>query len=257
MAAVSLQVPGTVDDLPPKAGADDIAGRELIAVVGPPAAGKSTVTASVAGTLGAEVFRLRDFAGRFRRAHPHLDGLFEPVDALGWFGDPAVEVLLIAAFGRPAAAETVLLENFPGSVAQLRFLSELAAERRWILRVVELAAADAVVAARSDTRRVCARCEPDPGGQPHRPARGRPGDPDACFDCGGDLLRRRCDEPDRFAARLHRFRTRRAELRSTAGAWGVPYVVVDAGDEPAAVVRAFLAACRPISPSPSFRGASA
>jgi adenylate kinase family enzyme len=218
---------------------------------------KSTVTASVAGALAAEVFRLRDFASRFRRDHPHLDGLFEPVDALGWFGDPAVEVLLTAAFDLPALTGTVLLENLPGNVAQLRFLSELAAECRWIFGVVELAAPDAVVAARSNARRVCAACEPDPRCDPHRPARGRHGDPEVCSECGGGLQRRHCDESDRFAARLHRFRARRADLRAAAVACGVPYVVIDATDEPAAVVRAVLTACQPISSSTPSRGASA
>jgi adenylate kinase family enzyme len=257
MAAVSLQAPGTIDDVPRGVSGWDDAGVDLIAVVGPPAVGKSTMTASVAGALGgAEVFRLREFAGRFRRGYPHMDGLFEPVDALGWFGDPAVEVLLTAAFGPPALAGTVLLENLPGSVAQLRFLSEMAAERRWVFRVVELAAPDTVIAARSNSRRVCAACEPDPRCDPHRPARGRPSDPEVCSDCGGGLQRRHCDAPDRFAARLHRFRARAADLRAAAGACGVPYMMIDAANDPAAVVRAVITACQPTLPSTSSRGGS-
>jgi len=256
MAAVSLQVPGAIDDVPRSVSGRDDAGLDVIALVGPPAVGKSTVTASVAGALGAEVFRLRDFGGRFRHDHPYLDDLFAPVDAFGRFGDPAVEVLLTAAFGPPDLTGRVLLENFPGSVAQLRLLSELAAEHGWIFRVVELAAPDTVVAARSNARRVCAVCEPDPRCDPHRPARGRPGDPEVCSDCGAGLQRRRCDEPDRFAARLHRFRTRLADLRAAAGACGVPHVVIDAAEKPAAVVHAVLAACQPTSLPTSSRGAS-
>jgi len=251
MAAFSFQVPAVVEEVPHEAGGRDDAGLELIAVVGPPAVGKSTVTTSLAARLDAEVFRLRDFAARFRRDHLHLEVLFEPVDALGWFGDPAVEVLLTAAFGLPTLVGTVLLENFPGSVAQLRFLSELAAERGWIFRIVELAAPDAVVAARSDARRVCPACEPGPSGYPHRPARACPGHPHACSDCGGRLQRRRCDEPDRFTARLHRFRAHLPDLRAATRASGVPHVVIDAADEPAAVLRAVLSACQPTSPSTS------
>jgi len=48
----------------------------LVAVVGPPAAGKSTATALCASMLGAGVFRLREFAERYRINHPELDHLF-------------------------------------------------------------------------------------------------------------------------------------------------------------------------------------
>ncbi|MGH3838555.1 MAG: hypothetical protein ACRDSF_23105 [Pseudonocardiaceae bacterium] len=64
----------------------------------------------------------------------------------------------------------MVLENFPGSLTQLLLLKATADQLRAPLMLIDLTAADIVVAARARTRRVCPGCEPDPRGDPHRPA---------------------------------------------------------------------------------------
>jgi adenylate kinase family enzyme len=220
-------------------------GGRLIAVVGPPAVGKTTATALTAAALGAKVVRLREFAERYRTNHPELGHLFATVDPLGWLDDDTVKILLDMAIGDPGRTGTLLLENLPGNAVQLRHLVELAAANNLGCQVVELVTADSLLAVRARTRRVCPCCEPDPRGDPHRPARGLVDLPDRCARCGGRLVPRRSDEPGLFQERLRRFRDNHPHIRATMLALRVPHGLVDATGDPASVAGAFLAACQP------------
>lgn len=147
-------------------------GPAFVAVVGPPGGGKSTITGALADRMGAQVFRLREFAYEFRAQSSVDQRLFHTSDPLGWFPEDTVAVLVRAAFldGRFPARPMVVLEN----------------------------------STRVRSRRVCLTCEPDPHGDPHRPASPAAPHPDRCANCGGALTFRQSDEPQRFAARLAR-----------------------------------------------------
>ncbi|MGH3815652.1 MAG: hypothetical protein ACRDUV_24900 [Pseudonocardiaceae bacterium] len=72
--------------------------ERFVAVAGPPAAGKSTVTRALADRSGAQVFRLREFAHEFR-SRPTIDQRpFDTRDSLGWFPEETVFLLLQTAF---------------------------------------------------------------------------------------------------------------------------------------------------------------
>lgn len=228
----------------PAAGKGCSGGLRLVAVIGPPAVGKSTVTGLAATSFGAHVFRLREFADRYQIDHPELDHLFETADPLGWFRDDTVRMLLDAALDGPPRAGTVLLENLPGNAIQLHYLVTLSCTAGYELAVVELAAPDDLLTMRASTRRACPSCEPDPHGNPHRPAHGLATAPDDCDRCGGRLIPRKSDEFGLFKARLRRFRRNGPQIRSAAAAAKVPYHVVDTNDNVTAVSTAFLAACR-------------
>lgn len=135
----------------PAAAKDCVGGLRLVAVIGPPAVGKSTVTGLAATALGAHVFRLREFAERYQVDHSEFDHLFETADPLGWFRDDTVKMLLDAAFNVPPRAGTVLLENLPGNATQLHYLVELSCAAGHELEVVELAAPDNVLTVRAST----------------------------------------------------------------------------------------------------------
>lgn len=167
--------------------------EQFVAVVGPPAVGKSTVTRALADGIGARVFRLREFAHEFRSRSGADQRLFDTCDSLGWLPGDTVFLLLQAALlhGQFPAHGLVVLENFPGSLTQLLLLTAIADQTRAPLTLIELTAADTVVAARARARRLCPACEPDPRGDPHRPALHTARDPDRCDSCGGGLLPRR------------------------------------------------------------------
>lgn len=153
----------------------------------------------------------------------------------------------MGSFPAPAL---VVLENLPGSLAQLQLLASIAERLLAQLALVELTASDDLLTARSQARRVCPTCEPDPRDDPHRPARGTAHDPERCVCCGSRLQPRRGDEPARFAARLARFRDRIPAIRTAAKHLHLPYHEVDATADPTTClhrVTAVLAAAEPLA----------
>lgn len=210
------------------------AAEQFAAVVGPPGVGKSTVTSALADRLGAHVFRLREFAHEFRSQPDTDEQLFDTRDPLGWLAEETVFLILQAAFVEEQfpARGLVVLENFPGSITQLLLLKAITDQVQAPLTLIELTAADNLLVARARARRVCPTCEPDPCGDPHQPARPASDDPGRCDGCGGGLMPRRGDQPERFAARLARFRRRVPPIRRAATVLNLPYHAVDATCDP-------------------------
>lgn len=225
----------------------------VLALVGPPAVGKSTVSAVLA-ERGAEVFKLREFARYCRDQRVLRSELFESTDRLGWLRDEVVAALLTVAFdgGFPTQG-LVVLESLPGTAAQLRLVMKAAGSR---FAVAELTADDATVLARAAARRVCSSCEADALGDPRRPAIASLLDHGRCARCGDQLLRRRGDDPATFAVRLERFRHNIPMIRREAAAAGVPYRVIGPGsaESTCLAVHAALADTIgvPAIPMPSF-----
>ncbi|MGH3710172.1 MAG: hypothetical protein ACRDQ9_16430 [Pseudonocardiaceae bacterium] len=245
-ATAAREITADVDD------ASLCAVERFVAVIGPPAVGKSTVSRALPDSLGAQVFRLREFAHKFHSHGTVNERLFDTRDSLGWFPEETVFVLLQAAFIQRQfpARGLVVLENFPGSLTQLLLLKATADQLRAPLMLIELTAADIVVAARARTRRVCPGCEPDPRGDPHRPAQPATHDLTRCASCGGGLLPRQGDERERFAARLARFHRRISAIRRAATALQVPYHWVDATGDPGTCLQSVvtaLAATKPLT----------
>jgi hypothetical protein len=89
----------------------------FVAVVGPPAVGKSTVSGALADRFGARAFRLREFAHEFRTRFGVNQRLFDAGDPLGWFREETVALLLRAAFlhGQFPAQPMVVLESSPAA----------------------------------------------------------------------------------------------------------------------------------------------
>jgi adenylate kinase len=205
----------------------------LLAVIGPPGAGKSTVIAALAGT-GVPVFRLRETI----RAHPHLPATLPPtLDPLGWVSPEAVRRVLRAAFidrRFGVGAPLVLLDNFPGTAAQLDMLTEVAACVRSRVALMELRADVGTVIARVRQRRVCRSCGPDP----HAPATLDGGDPNRCGACGDALTRRGTDSPRLHRQRLARYIANRPHIAERAAERGIPHRAVSADSSPSEVCRA-------------------
>jgi adenylate kinase family enzyme len=201
----------------------------MVAVLGPPGAGKSTLTAALTDGFGCAVVRLRELAHRDQN-RPGMDrALFASTDPLGWLPETTVNVLLRRALlGHGfTACGMVVLENLPGSLAQAMLLRRLAREAGARLAAVELVASDAEVSLRVRQRRVCPVCEPDPRGDPHRPAAPRADAPERCARCAGVLSVRPSDATEVFTARLGRYRDRIGTIRAGLQSAGVVYVTVD------------------------------
>jgi len=197
----------------------------MIAVVGPPGAGKSTVVRALALHGNATVFRLREAI----RAYPDvLSGLPPSADQLGWVSDEAVARVLDAAFLEnrfPGGSGPILLDNFPGNALQLRHLARIASALGRTMAILELRADTAVLAARVAGRQVCPGC----GADPHAPAEPDASDPTRCARCRGALQRRDTDTPQLHARRLARYQRNRPEIVTVAGRLFIPHLVVHAG----------------------------
>ncbi|ABP54444.1 hypothetical protein [Salinispora tropica] len=236
----------------------------FVALTGPPAVGKTTLSAQLAAVHGAQVFRLREFAQGFRHRPDADPALFATEDPLGWFSDQTVRVLLdVALLGREPTGVTVL-ENLPGTVNQLRTISEIGRRLGLPVMVIELTAPDTIVIGRSLARRVCPACEPDLDADPHRPAGAAAADFENCVTCGNRLLRRRCDGTGLYELKLRRFRSRIPGIRREAATLDLPYQAVNATASPADCLRRVVAAlrstqilpCLPADVPPALNGAT-
>ncbi|WP_322768787.1 hypothetical protein [Frankia sp. Cr1] len=214
-----------------------------VPVFGPPAAGKTTLAASLGQTPGSAVFRLREHV-----PETILAATATSAERLGWIDDFTVVTALrsyVDATVQADEAHTVFFDNFPGNGAQVRLF--LAALRQHapdcMVSAVELTVDVTTLYRRAFQRRVCHRCERDPIHDPRLPAVPSADDAQRCARCGGILHPRRGDAPRLLRARLNRYRQTADGIREAFAAAGVVVTPFDSGasaDQTADAVTALL-----------------
>ena len=214
-----------IRDLAARVGATEPPRRPcLVAVIGPPGAGKSSVVAALREPGRHAVFRLRDAI----RARPKLlTGLPVVPDPLGWVSIDAVRRVVDAVFvqdGIGSDVDVVLLDNFPGTADQLLLISNVAVHIGATLTVLELVASAGTVSDRVGSRRVCQGCGPDD----HAPAVADPQDPGRCIVCQAPLKLRDTDAPHLHRLRLERFYANRQAIAAHAAERGIPHLTINA-----------------------------
>lgn len=209
--------------------------ERIAAVMGPPGAGKTTLTLRLRELAGCEVFRLREHvpAASLAAAAAHTD-------RVDWIDDLTVARALRGYIGKMASGtepRTVLLDNFPGSGLQVRLLLDILRRLAPGCRVhaVELTVGTDVREQRLLSRRVCHRCERDPVSDPRIPAVASPADPQRCARCGSILHPRRGDAPRLAAARTQHFAEEIEGVRSAFHESGIPVLQLDADRPPDAL----------------------
>jgi adenylate kinase family enzyme len=218
--------------------------ERVVAVMGPPAAGKTTLTIRLQAMLDCEVFRLREHVPT-----TSLAAAAAHTDRVDWIDDLTVARALRGYVERMAfddAVRTVLLDNFPGSDTQVRLLfgtlRRLAPDCQ--VHAVELMVDELVRERRLRSRRVCHRCEQDPIQDPRIPAVASPDDPEHCAQCGSVLHPRRGDAPRLVAARTRHFEAEIGGVRSAFAEASVQVLQLEAdqsSDELAADVSVLIA----------------
>ena len=176
-----------------------------ISVIGPPAAGKTTLTRELGQLPDRRVFRLREHIPDHILAATATN-----TERQGWIDDLTVLTIVheyMEKLIREGETHTLLLDNFPGRTTQvsllLTVLQQLAPA--CIVRAIELVADPAVLHRRATSRRVCDCCERDPICDPRLPAEASMVDPRRCARCNDLLHVRRGDVPAVYKARMQRY----------------------------------------------------
>ncbi|MGH3402049.1 MAG: hypothetical protein ACRDRJ_05945 [Streptosporangiaceae bacterium] len=224
--------------------------ERTLAVIGPPAAGKTTLTMRLGHMPGCRVFRLREHV-----PETMLAATATSAEHLGWLDDLTVTRALrgyLETVIHASTVHTVLLDNFPGSDTQARLLVSLLGKLapRCVLHVVELVVAPAVLERRVRGRRVCHQCEQDPIHDPRLPAEPSPADPRRCTRCNSILHPRRGDAPRLLTARMQRYAHSAVGIRAAFAEAGAGVLQLDSSRplEQTASELSLLLATR--SPSP-------
>lgn len=177
----------------------------VIAVIGPPAVGKTTVTTQLGQVPGRRVFRLREHVPA-----NILSTTATNAERLGWIDGFTVIASMheyIENLIGEGEANTLLLDNFPGRATQVSLLLSVLRQLApvCIVRAIELVADPVVLRRRATSRRVCHHCELDPLCDPRLPAEASRVDPRRCARCNHLLHIRRGDAPIVYQARIQRY----------------------------------------------------
>jgi adenylate kinase len=206
--------------------------ERALAIIGPPAAGKTTLTVWLGKTPGYNVFRLREHVPEIM-----LAATATSAERLGWLDDLTVTRALrgyLETVIQISTVHTVLLDNFPGSDTQVRLLASLLGKLapRSTLYVAELVATPVVLERRVRGRRVCHQCERDPIHDPRLPAEPSPTDSRRCARCNSILHPRRGDAPRLWTARMQRYTTAVIGIRAAFADAGIDVLQVDSDRSP-------------------------
>lgn len=209
----------------------------VVPILGPPAAGKSTLALTLGADPPRRVFRLRE--------HVPVDILAtttSAADRLGWINDgvvgPAVRSYLEKA-AEDSNVDTVLMDNFPGTSAQTQMLIDTVVDiaPECALEPVELLLDEKTRKRRARKRRVCHSCEKDPISDPRMPAEATAPNSWSCARCGSLLHPRRGDAPSLFAARSRRHQDSTDAIRETFTNAGYPVSTLRADQPPSEMAR--------------------
>jgi adenylate kinase len=206
--------------------------ERTLAVIGPPAAGKTTLTMQLGRLPGCRVFRLREHV-----PETILAATATSAERLGWIDDLTVTRALrgyIESVASEPQVHTILMDNFPGSDTQAHML--LSVLRKLIpdciVRVAELVSDPAILNRRVRDRRVCHRCERDPIHDPRLPALPNPADPRRCVRCDSILHPRRGDAPRLFSARMRRYEQAAKGIREAFAGAGIEVLQLNSNRSP-------------------------
>jgi adenylate kinase len=203
----------------------------VVPVIGPPAAGKTTLIAQFGREPGRAIFRLREHVPKDVLAATATSAV-----CLGWIDEFTVADALHRYFEvivNDPTVHTVLLDNFPGSASQVdQLLATLwAVTPPCHIEVVEVVTDTKVLKARARIRKVCHRCERDPISDPRVPAVASAHDPWQCAACGDLLHPRRGDSPSLFKARMQRYQRAADGIRDGFTSAGVTVSQLDTSDQ--------------------------
>lgn len=177
-----------------------------VILIGAQGSGKGTQAASIAPRLNLQHVSTGDL---FRAAIASQSPIGQEVKEIYDRGDLVPDALTISLVGErleeiaassngSPGVDGALFDGFPRTLAQAEGLEDLLGARsERISVVIELAVPMDRLVARLAGRRVCASC-----GATYHVEFNPPAQPEACDQCGGELLQREDDKPEPIKRRL-------------------------------------------------------
>jgi len=171
----------------------------LVVLLGPPGAGKGTQAKKLAARYGIPQLSTGDMLRESRAAGSELGKQVAAIMDAGKLVSDEIVISLIDERLRDAATKQgAIFDGFPRTVAQAEALTMMLLKHaRHLDRVVFMHVSDEEVVRRNAGRRMCSKCQrtyhvefapPPPEGK--------------CGNCGGEIIQRADDMPDKIMARL-------------------------------------------------------
>lgn len=167
-------------------------------IFGPPGSGKGTYASRLVNILGVphistgdlvrEEIRMQTDVGRIARQYVERGELVP---------DDIIISLLMKRLQRPDAEKGFILDGFPRTIGQAKFLEE----NFKIDLVINLVVPDEVIIQRLSNRLICKRC-----GAIYNRLTLKPKVDEICDVCGGELYQREDDKPEVIRERLKVYR---------------------------------------------------
>jgi adenylate kinase family enzyme len=188
-----------------------------VCLIGPPAAGKTTLAQALSESIGARIVRPRDVVRNAVTGNPAVVDLFSR-DHRGYVSDESLGFALRVTLD--SLNGLTVLKNLPWDAIQLADLHRVAGDS---ITILHLRASDELVIGRKGGRLYCDACYPRPAAD---------GGAGRCTRCGGTLNARLDDAHDAFQARLQLHRINAAGILALALKLRVPVVTLEATHSP-------------------------
>ncbi len=171
----------------------------ILVLLGPPGAGKGTQAERLQETFNLEHVASGDLFRENLREKTDLGNLAQKYMDRGELVPDDVTIGMIRSrLEQPDAADGVILDGFPRTIAQARGLNEMLSNMdRELSAVLHIAVPDEELIRRLSGRWICEQCQ-----TPYHVHSNPPREAGKCDVCGGKLYQREDDKPETVRARL-------------------------------------------------------
>ncbi len=177
-----------------------------IILLGAPGAGKGTQAQIISEKLSLPIIGTGNLIRAALKDGSEMGQLLKSfMDAGKLVPDEVVVKMVAERLQANDCKSGYILDGFPRTLAQAKAFEEMGGE---IDIVLDFDIADEVIAGRLSGRRICANC-----GATYHMEHHKPNTEGKCDLCGGELIRRKDDEPATIAARFEVYHAETAPLK--------------------------------------------
>jgi adenylate kinase len=183
----------------------------LIILLGPPGAGKGTQAKRLAARYNIPQLSTGDMLREARAKGTELGNQVAAIMDLGKLvSDDIVTALIDERLRAPDTKQGAIFDGFPRTIPQAEALQLLLTKQgRHLDRVILVDVSDDEVMTRNSGRRTCSKCQ-----RTYHVSFSPPAKDGVCDACGGELVQRADDRPEKISARLRVYHDETGPLAS-------------------------------------------